>query len=336
MNTASFKTMTRQIPWVLGVLCFFCGMPVHGASQQEAQSRLDRARMDLSISEATESRIVVQLELLKQSGNASPDVIRDYETYLDRVHRMVIENRRIVEEMEAALGRYETRQGAPGTSDIPGKEQSGDQKIPEAEVRDDVAVLDGEFYASLAAFDEMLLKEMDAIRAKSAGKMRDLAQEAAEAARRVREKGVDVDTRYQERTGKGEGEQADPEKGKEAGGEQGESGAGESSREPWGEQRDSGEGDSRGPGGEPSDAEKERAKARGEDAGDRTAGRDREYDREPGPGKSGPDTRKDRPPAYDDDIVARQIREAAEKETDPELKARLWKEYENYKRGSSQ
>ncbi len=33
----------------------------------------------------------------------------------------------------------------------------------------------------------------------------------------------------------------------------------------------------------------------------------------------------------DDDIVARQLREAAEKETDPELKKRLWEEYRRYK-----
>jgi hypothetical protein len=34
----------------------------------------------------------------------------------------------------------------------------------------------------------------------------------------------------------------------------------------------------------------------------------------------------------DDDIVARQLREAAEKETDPVLKERLWKEYHDYKK----
>ena len=33
-----------------------------------------------------------------------------------------------------------------------------------------------------------------------------------------------------------------------------------------------------------------------------------------------------------DDIVARQIREAADQETDPELKKKLWEEYYNYKR----
>jgi hypothetical protein len=31
--------------------------------------------------------------------------------------------------------------------------------------------------------------------------------------------------------------------------------------------------------------------------------------------------------------VARQLREAAEKETDPVLKEKLWKEYEEYKKG---
>jgi len=34
----------------------------------------------------------------------------------------------------------------------------------------------------------------------------------------------------------------------------------------------------------------------------------------------------------DDDIVARRLRRAAEQETDPELKEKLWKEYDEYKR----
>ena len=37
--------------------------------------------------------------------------------------------------------------------------------------------------------------------------------------------------------------------------------------------------------------------------------------------------------AGDDDVVARQLREAAEKETDPELKKKLWEEYRKYKEG---
>ena len=37
----------------------------------------------------------------------------------------------------------------------------------------------------------------------------------------------------------------------------------------------------------------------------------------------------------DDDIVARQLKEAAEKERDPKLKEKLWNEYYNYKRNNS-
>ena len=41
----------------------------------------------------------------------------------------------------------------------------------------------------------------------------------------------------------------------------------------------------------------------------------------------------DRPDARDDDVVARQLREAAMAETDPELREQLWEEYRRYKDG---
>lgn len=37
------------------------------------------------------------------------------------------------------------------------------------------------------------------------------------------------------------------------------------------------------------------------------------------------------PSGVDDDIIARRLRKAAEAETDPELKEKLWKEYRDYK-----
>ena len=40
------------------------------------------------------------------------------------------------------------------------------------------------------------------------------------------------------------------------------------------------------------------------------------------------------PDGRDDDVVARQLREAAEKETDPELQKKLWEEYRKYKQGT--
>ncbi|MDH5271900.1 MAG: hypothetical protein OEY13_02365 [Gammaproteobacteria bacterium] len=42
----------------------------------------------------------------------------------------------------------------------------------------------------------------------------------------------------------------------------------------------------------------------------------------------------DIPDGRDDDIVARQLREAAMKETDPELRERLWEEYRKYKQST--
>lgn len=41
----------------------------------------------------------------------------------------------------------------------------------------------------------------------------------------------------------------------------------------------------------------------------------------------------DLPDARDDDIIARQLREAAMNETDPELQEKLWEEYRRYKNG---
>jgi len=134
----------------------------------------------------------------------------------------------------------------------------------------------------------------------SADRMQDLAHEAAAAAQRVRNKGVEVDTSYQ--------------------------------RE--GEEIEDGQKESRE---EQVDSKKKKAEPRGEPSKDAADGRDGEYDREPGGGKGGKySQKKGSTSRSDDDIVARQIREAAENETDPELKKRLWKEYGNYKKGKRQ
>ena len=43
------------------------------------------------------------------------------------------------------------------------------------------------------------------------------------------------------------------------------------------------------------------------------------------------ETPEDIPSGHDDDVVARQLREAAEKEQDPVLREKLWDEYRKYK-----
>jgi hypothetical protein len=52
------------------------------------------------------------------------------------------------------------------------------------------------------------------------------------------------------------------------------------------------------------------------------------------PGNGRGATPEDIPSGDDDDVVARQLREAAEAETDPALRDKLWDEYRRYKSGS--
>jgi hypothetical protein len=252
------------------------------AAAGTADSKLEEARRNLRISEATEKRIAAELEQLKKSGTASPETIKNYETYHESVKEMVAENRKIVAQMEAAKARY----ASAASSSEAGGGKSGDlldPQIPEEQSTDRVAALDRELNASLNRFDARLLKEMDDIREESAEKMRDLAQEAAEAAKRLRESGVAVNTAGSASSESSEEKAAEGQTGKES--EKGDTGAKTAST-------DSSRPSGKGGGG----AQQEKAR----------------YE--------------------DDDIVARQLREAAENETDPELKEKLWKEYYEYKK----
>jgi hypothetical protein len=250
--------------------------------QDSADVKLAEARKKLSISQETEKRIAAELEQLKKSGSASDEIIRDYETYLKSVQAMTAENRKIVQQMEAAYAKQTPGQSGSGAPSSNNLDNLADPDIPEEQSMDEVAALDRQLNASLAKFDGMLLKEMDDIRAGSSEKLQDLAEEAAEAAKRLREKGLDVDT------------------------------SGSKSSEEGAE-------------GQINDGETGSAKGRNDTE---TASRD--GSRKGGEGQSNKNQR--RASYEDDDIVARQLREAAENETDPELKEKLWKEYEEYKK----
>ena len=276
------------------LILFFTLTGMAGASQESAQSKLETARETLRLSQATYDRIAGDLEQLKSSGNASPELIRNYEIYLQRVGEMRDENRRILERMEKAYeASPSTQKPAPDPS-----EPKRDFKIPEEET-DRVAALDRRLKESLASFDEMLLKEMDKIRAASGEKMRGLAREAAAAAKGIKE------------AGESSSEKSDPGDEKQQG-EKGSQGEDAAQAPGASKDKDSGvqeakTGTQARPSGSPS----------GKDDSTRLTSR--------------PDSS-----AQDDDIVARQLREAAEKETDPALKEKLWKEYEEYKKNRRQ
>jgi hypothetical protein len=243
---------------------------------------LQKARDELRLSQETRDRIAAEVADLKASGKASPEVVAAYETYLARVQDMVVENQNLVARMEAAFSVHQ------GPSPVATAPASG------AESEDRIKALDRQFNESLAAFDEMLLRELRTLQAASARRMKGLAEAAAQAGRKAGEKG------------------------REAAGEKGASAEGAEAGAP-----EPAKGEQAGTGGDP-------AKTPGSGKPGETAGAPQETGGWGSGGTGAP------PSAYtssaDDDIVARQLREAAEKETDPELKTKLWKEYEDYKK----
>lgn len=288
---------------LIGIFLLLLSVNLHAATRQQIESVLESARRDLRISVATEERIAAALDTLKKSGTAVPDVIEDYKFYLSRVQAIVAENRKKVAKMETLHARYDTLKSLEGSA--PGGDEADitDSAIPEEQVVDEVAVLDRQLDVSLYEFDEILLTELDLIRAKSSEKMQDLAEEAAAAAERLREKGIEIGNGSE-----GDNQESGQNSGQDSSGEQKETT--EAAEEPT-----------------------ETGKAA-------ETGKGREDGEVPTQGKSWEGVEgsaqhpKNRYDPEKDDIVARQLREAAERETDPQLREKLWKEYEQYKKNT--
>ena len=269
---------------ILTILAIFL---VGCASQDKAQSKLEEARENLRVSQEEEQHATKRLEQLKESGKATPETLKEYETYLDRVQSLVDEKEKVIEEMEAAYSRRQEPVKTQDASSPAQSESAPDPKLPEGEAPDEAAALDRELDDSLSEFDEMLLKEMDEIQARSAERIRELSEEAEAAGKRLGDKG--------------EGENSSEE----------ETGSEEQAKEASSEgEREEGMSD-------------EKATARERRDGRERLGKDATSGKQPEPARD----------SDQDDIVARQLREAAEQETDPELKKKLWKEYEDYKKG---
>jgi len=281
-----------------GILVLLLSVSLNAATRQEIESALESTRRDLRISIAAEKRIASDLEKLKKSQKASPDIIEDYEVYLSRVHAMVVENLDTLAKMDALYARYDTDNSSERSANQDDTASMMNPEIPEEKVIDDVAALDLQLDSSLIEFDEMLLEELNLICAKSSEKMRDLAEEAAAAVERLREKGIEIDATGEEAPV--ESEQSSTAKEKTAETESGtfETGKGNESIET----EDKGEKADQGKSGEGGEGSIRHPKSR--------------FD------------------PKNDDIVARQLREAAESEKDPELREKLWKEYEKYKTDS--
>ena len=157
------------------------------------------------------------------------------------------------------------------------------------------AQIDRRFDETFAVFDERMRKEQEAVSAERAARGTGSGQAGAAA-----------------------GGASDPSGQEGAGGEGSAAGTGQA---PGGEGPSAGEGEAGG---------------RGESAGGESATQGGGGGVGGGVlGGSGPNAvPSDIPDGRDDDIVARQLREAAMKETDPELRERLWEEYRQYKKST--
>ncbi len=300
---------TALIAMAVAIIVLPVGSNAEAVSRDE---RIAQARRDWLIGLATEKRIAAELARYQASDQASPEVIQLYETYLDRVRRLTEEKRRILEALEGRRGPRSTPAATPGSVTGGSGRSTYDPQIPEDQELDEIKALNEEFDRSLAAFDDLLLREIEQSRIQSELKMKKLAREAAQAAKSLRAQG--------QMEGSEETEQGLKE-GQSSGGGGNETGKMEGDRQSQHQQADGAAGDQ--------DAE---ASQKTTGQGTDLAKAKNKQQKGAASGESGPPGDDASLDTQDDDIVARQLREAAEKETDPELKEKLWKEYHDYKK----
>lgn len=162
-----------------------------------------------------------------------------------------------------------------------------------------IALLDAELGSSLSEFDEKLLREQEELaeksRAASTGESGDNQEPGAGASAKAGEgQGEKTQGESKDGTGKNDGESAAE--------------SGEKTGDSEQQAPDSADGNDSAGGND-------KVASTGSAGGDKTK----------------TSTPADIPDGRDDDIVARQLREAAENEQDPELRDKLWEEYRNYK-----
>ncbi|TDJ20322.1 MAG: hypothetical protein E2O65_02310 [Gammaproteobacteria bacterium] len=262
---------------------------------------IQAARQELHLRTETERRMRRDFESLLGNSQMSATEISAFENYLAGLGKMVDEQRRLVASLE---GR--DVEGAGGSSRVAAlpaefdRGQTDDEKI---------ALLDAELGNSLSAFDEKLLREQRELAEKS-------RSVSASGSGEQRQRGEGASGKAGDGEGDGEGEKA----AGGSGGEVGESGSESAAGGAGGggeSERQAESGRQSGTGGEGAQGNERVASAGGASGDGRQAGKT--------------STPPDIPDGKDDDIVARQLREAAENEQDPELRDKLWEEYRKYK-----
>ncbi len=264
-----------------------------------AGTGLEAARDELRLRSLTEQRMREEFESLLANSRMSAEEIADFEIYLAHLAMLVEEQRRVVAGLESNGGANPPGSSRPAA--LPGELDRGRTD------EEKVALLDAQLGSSLSEFDDKLLREQREIAEKSRSSAAgDVDAEGTAGAFGQSGRSGDSDGRQ----GEGDGQRA------ESGGELPAGGSGQG-----GESADRKGGEQTGETGRESAEGDDRVASAG---GDSAAGR------EPGRTSTPPDI----PDGKDDDIVARQLREAAENEQDPELRDKLWEEYRKYKKST--
>ncbi len=267
------------------------------AAAEDASTDLPAARQALQAALAAEARATAEYQRLRQTGTLSPAESDDYRTFLSRLERMVRVNCQAVSRIKENTGDT-----APEPNcDRGALKNQGPLSYPNEQTEGErIAALERRLGSSLSEFDDMLLREMEQLARTQSG-----SPDAG--------------------NGSGSG----------TGGQQGGAGAGDhqaARSEKPGDQTDSAVDSGAGT---TSEASSDRTTT----GGVREAGQTAKVDHagaQKDAKRRGAVVRDDVPDAGDDDVVARQLREAAENETDPELREKLWQEYKRYKSGKVQ
>lgn len=343
------KTNRLLIPILAALLMTLGSVPAVFAGPNED---LAAAEQSLRISKETLRQIEGDLRTIKADPTADQAVVKEFETYAQRSRAAVAQNQTKVDALKAAgavvaAPPVPVRPSAPGrvarpTAPPPPQYQVAKPKIDmRKEIdQDPLARLDSLLGKSIADFDAKLLREMQTVEqgrrsgstgiGAAGGRDREMAQNNQGQQGQQGQQGGQQGAAGQE--GGQPGENGQGTEGRQAGNGQ----MGQQGQRPRGQQGQQG-GQAGQPGGQQGEGIYQQG---GQQAGNQQAGNMRGSQGQSrgggaSTGTSGSQTQtgNSRGGGTDDDIVARQLREAAERETDPVLKAKLWKEYESYKRG---
>jgi len=290
--------LRKRIARVLGLasVLIFTSSPLYAANQ----AQMDSIRQSIQALDSARKTAIQEIETMSMPSSEVSDY-RDFVVYLNT--RIVTYCRELAEQEGVAATEGLPCPAGPMMSGAEGTPMPTEEEIiytigpGTAETRtqaERTAEIDGSFSAALGEFDEMLLKEEEKVASRVPSQRESGRSDSSGQSSSSGSSGSD-----------GAGETGSGEEGEA--GEQGTGTAGDSSTD----------GRAEGQAGQAgASANKQSSAGAGDSNVDHSA-----YGA-PG-GKL--------PPPEDDDIVARQLREAAEKEPDPELKKKLWEEYWKYK-----